>query len=139
MSTPTASKPMPKGEAIKEINEWLDYKKVRPKKRETNEDSIEELVDAIECGDLIFDKDTKELKLQLAVPLGTNEQIKELTFKARISVGEVHPYLKKIKTGDGDGRLLAYVKALTNETDILIESMDTGDQSLATCIVVFFL
>lgn len=132
-------KAVSKEQSINEINQWLNFKNVRSKKRKTNEDSIDELVEGIEEGYLTFDADTNELTLELGIPLGTDGQIKSLTFKPRMSVGEIHEYLKKVKPGDADGRLTAYVKALTGQPSAVIDSMDTGDSALTTSIVVFFL
>jgi len=133
------SKAIPKEKATEEINEWLDYKRIRAKKRKANEESIEDLIEAMEEGYLRFDPETKSLILELGVPLGTNEQITELKFKPRVSVGEMKPYLGKLKPGDADGRLLAYVTALTGQPTAVIDTMDSSDQPLATSIVVFFL
>lgn len=139
MGTPAVSNAIPKEKAIEEINKWLDHKNIRKKKRESNQESIDELVEAIEDGALVFDEETKDLIMQLLIPIGTKEDIKELRFKSRLKVGEVHQHLKKVKTGDNDGRLLAYVQALTGKPAAMIEDMDTGDQQLAVTIVIFFL
>ena len=125
--------------ATEEITKWLDSKGVRAKKRKENEDSIDELIEAVEEGYLVVDHDSNELVLQLATPLGSDGQIKEFRFKPRLTVGEVHPFLKKLKAGDVDGRLLAYAQALTSQPAAVINSMDTGDQGLITTIALFFL
>ena len=125
--------------ATDEITKWLDSKGVRAKKRKENEDSIEELIESVEEGYLIVDDETNELVLELATPLGSEGQIKEFRFKPRLTVGEVHPFLKKLKVGDNDGRLLAYAQALTGQPAAVINSMDTGDQGLIVTITLFFL
>ncbi len=125
--------------ATEEITKWLDGKGVRTKKRKDNEESIEELIEAVEEGYLTVDHDSNELVVQLATPLGSEGQITEFRFKPRLTVGEVHPFLKKLKVGDNDGRLLAYAQALTGQPAAVINSMDTGDQGLIITITLFFL
>lgn len=127
-----------KSVAIDDINRWLDAKRIREKKREQNKDLIDVLVEAVEDGILIVQEDNS-LTMDLAFGIGEGESIKKLTFKPRLRIDEVKPHLERVKSSDGDGRLMAYVTALTGQPTKLIYSMDTSDQSLATSIALFFL
>ena len=43
--------------AKKEVLKWMDFKNLKPRKREERKDEIETIVEAICDGDLILDKD----------------------------------------------------------------------------------
>lgn len=125
--------------AEKDINAWLDHKRVNDKKRESNAAQIEALTEAVQMGRLSFSQDEKVLVQKLDIPLGKNGEIKELKYKSRMVIGEIHQHLKGVKSDDADGRLLAYVSALTNQTKGMIGQMDTEDYSISQTIAVFFL
>lgn len=129
--------------AQQEVNEWLDYKRIKPNKREASEDAIEALVEAVQYGDLSIDED-KVMTHKLIFPL-TNEQgeetVKELKYQPRVSTGAITQ-----KTGAVKGKALdyntiitAYVSALTDKPLALIERLDTEDRKISQAIVSFFL
>lgn len=122
--------------AIKEVSKWLDHKKIRPKRREDNEDYVEQLVEGFKDCRLTLDEKTHEISMKLEMEIG---EIKKLIFQPRMTFGTVHPYLKKVKPGDADGRLLAYVIALTDSSRNVVDKLDTEDHKLALAIAVFFL
>lgn len=123
--------------AVRDITEWLDYKKVSQNKREFQKDTVETLVDAIQDGWLVL-KEDKQFEMKLKFPLGEGSDLDTLTFKSRIKTSTIANHLKGVKATDVDGRLLAYVAALTSQTRALIGDLDTEDQSLAQAIAVFF-
>ena len=122
-----------------EIEAWLDHKKVKSKKRESLSDNIEALVEAVEEGVLSFDEDSGELVQRLEHPVGENGYLKELRYKPRLKVGQVHRHLKGLDSGDLDGRMKAYICAITNQSSELIGGMDSDDYGIPNSIVVFFL
>lgn len=124
--------------AQNDVEKWLDLKKIGSAKRQSMKDSIENLVDGIREGFLSINE-KGEIKQTLKFPLGEDESIKELVFKPRISIKEVKPYLKEVKSSDVDGRLAAYVAALTNTSKDIIEKMDSEDSGVSNSIAVFFL
>lgn len=131
-----ADSKIPKDLAEKEVNAWLDFKRVKAKKREENESSIETLIDGFECGALSLNPETKELKLKLGFPIGDSQG--ELVFKPRLKVGEAHKQLQGVSASNVDGRILAYVSALTNTNSGVIKDMDTEDYTIAQSIAIFF-
>jgi len=122
-----------------EIESWLDHKKVKSKKRESNADQLERLVEAVQDGVLKFDEANGHLVQILNFPIGDNDQIKELSYKPRLKVGESHRFLKGYASDDMDGRMLAYVCAITNQPKNILTGLDTDDYGVANSIVVFFL
>ena len=124
--------------AESEVEEWLDVKKVSTSVREANKDSIDLLVDCICDGELVK-KDNNEFKYTLKHPFGEEEKVTELTFKPRLNDKMLKPYLNGVKTNDGEGRLLAYIAALTGVQRAILENMDSVDKKVAMAVVIFFL
>lgn len=122
-----------------EVKTWLDYKKVGQGKREKQRNQIEVLIDAVADGTLVLNPDfsfTHKLKF----PIGEGaEQLKELKYKGRLIQEEVMTYLKRYKSDDMDGRVQAYILALTKEVSGNIVRLDTEDNSIAQGIAIFFI
>jgi hypothetical protein len=130
---------IPRELAEAEVAKWLDHKRVSEKKRESYTDHIEQLIDGFMEGDLIL-KDDFILVQNLKNPIkGEDSEIKTLEFKPRIKIGAVHNHLTGVKSSDGDGRVCAYVSALTSRPKDLIRSLYTDDYGLCQAIAVFFL
>jgi len=124
--------------AIAEVIKWLDNKRVSQTKREELEKNIETIASAIERGDLVLNADCS-LTQKLLFPLPSeNGDVKELTHKARVALGTIHLHMQGVKTGDVDGRLTAYVAAVSGNPKELIKKMDTEDYSIALAIALFF-
>lgn len=120
------------------INQWMDHKKVRDRKREAYKQSIESLVDAAKDGELVLDKGFK-LIYTLRHPIDNEVKTSKLEFKPRINTKELKRKTKGISAGDVEGRTAAYVAALTNQPVNLIEELDTEDNDIASSIAVFFM
>ena len=83
--------------------------------------------------------DDCNLTQKLRFPIGLHENIKELNFKSRLKVLEINEFLKNVKQGDNDGRVLAYILAATEQPLGIIQSLDTEDLGVSQSIAVFFL
>lgn len=125
--------------ATAEIGKWLDHKRINEKKREDQKSTIDTLIDAVRFGLLTVDEENFNLIQKLNFPVGNNGEIDELKFRPRMGVGQVHRHLKGLKSDDADGRLAAYVAALTGRTKIEIGHLDTEDYSVGQSIAIFFL
>jgi hypothetical protein len=121
-----------------EIERWLDYKKSSEAQRVSYADQIEQLSNAIESGDLVLNEDFS-FTYKLKFDTGGEEPVKELKFKPRISIGSLQKSLEGVKTSDADGRITAYIAALTGQPKGVIRALDTADYSIPQAIVVFFL
>lgn len=121
-----------------EIGKWLDYKKISDSRRESNKDSIESLVVAVMSGTLVLNDDMN-LEYSLNFPIGEEQKIDKLIFKPRLKVGTVHKHLQGVKATDADGRILAYVAALTSTAKAVVEAIDTEDYAVCTSVAIFFL
>lgn len=124
--------------ATEEVTAWLDKKKVYESTRELQKDSIEVLVEAITRGDLLLN-DKLEFVHKILVPEVFETPISELTYKLRLNDKMLKPHLNGVKTTDAEGRLIAYVSALTGQVKAVLENLDTADKKIALSIAVFFL
>lgn len=126
--------------ATKEIDKWLDEKKVSLTKRESKKDQIESLICGIMDGDLSM-TDSGEFEHTLKFPSDTSSAVKKLVYKQRILVGDVQHHLKnnKIAITDFDGRINCYIQALTGAPYAVITKMETTDYDIMQSIAVFFM
>lgn len=124
--------------AQNDIERWLDFKGVRRRKRESNKEYIEQLIEGVEDCYLKVDDDCN-IHFELAIPIGNDDhKIKELVFKPLLQVKDYHPHLKNVKPGDSDGRMMAYICGLTGQNSGVIHQLYTDDLTVATNIAVFF-
>lgn len=125
--------------AEEEIKVWLDYTHVRERTRETYKEQVETLVDAMCDGFLILNHDTKVLSQTLSSPVGKDGVEKGLDYKHELRIGAVQNHLRGVKAGDSDGRVMAYVCALTSKNSEIIKDIKTHDYSICQSIALFFL
>jgi hypothetical protein len=127
--------------ARKEIEGWLDYKKIRDKKREDYQSSINSLVSLVQEGVLTVNEDKSITHiLNFPVDMGGPNPITEVKYKARLEVRELREKLANLKTGEAiDNRLIANFCALTGQGVGFQGKLDTSDISIANEIIVFFL
>ena len=124
--------------AMQEIERWLDYKKVSPRKREANKDSIDILADAVSTGNLVLKEDCT-LVQTLNFPISSEKKTEVLEFKPRLQMKSVYQHLQGVKPSDIDARLYAYAAALTGNPKELIKNLETSDYEVVSAIVVFFI
>ncbi len=122
--------------AIIEVEKWLDFKKVKPKKREAYKDAIESIADAMCEGSLVLNEDFS-LTQTLDFPIGAEKQFKSLDFKPRVDVSTIQTQMNGV-TG-ADARILGTIAALTDKAKGIISKMDTEDYSVASSVAIFFL
>ena len=128
-------------QAKKEVNKWLDFKKVDQEKREENADNIDALAKAISVGYLVLDKDfnfIQELKFPIEDSDGQPVQT-QLKFKPRLKMGDIQNKTQNLKAGDTFALITAYICALTNINSGIIKLMDSEDYKIAQSVVIFFL
>lgn len=125
--------------AEQEVNLWLDYKRVKDSVRETQKAQIGVLIDAVQYGDVTINTTTFAITQKMSFPEATGGLYSELVYKARISIGELQRACAAVKIGDFDGRIAAYVAALTDKGVSHILKMDSDDFKVAQAIAVFFM
>jgi hypothetical protein len=125
--------------ATKEVEAWLDYKKVDSEKRAASSDNIEGLAKAISSGSLRYNPKDNTFTQSLKWPIGEDSPINELTYKSRLSMKDVTIRTKNVNSGDAFGLIQAYVCALTGQNSGIIGCLDTEDNRTAQSIASFFL
>lgn len=131
-------KPVSKDIATKEINAWLDFKKINPKRRESLKGVIEAMITLVEEGTFVIQPETFVIEHNLNMPLGKDGQIKQLNYKPRISVASVQDNLNGINSDDGIQLTLSYVMAMCGEARSILRGLDTEDYRSADLVAVFF-
>lgn len=125
--------------ARKDVDRWLDYKRVGDRKREDNASAIDGMVAAVQDGQLIISEEGHEIVQNLKFPIGNDGNTKELKFKARLSIKDRNRKLKGTKATDTAEYLVALIAALANTNKAVIEEMDTEDHNIAQNIALFFI
>lgn len=126
-----------KEQALKEVENWLNYKKVSSNQRTEHTDHIEALADYISSGVLILEEDFG-FTHKLLFPIGIGESITELKYKARMNPKILKPYLSGVKSTDANGMLYAHIGALTGQSTGIITELDQEDMKVSRSIAVFF-
>jgi len=127
-----------KDTAKEEITRWLDYKKIRPAERESNDIFIERLISAIESEQLVL-TENYELDFTLAFPVeGDGVTLTKATFKPRMSALDRERATKGIGSGDGYGRINAIAAELCGQPRGIVKKLDTEDYKIVEAIAVFF-
>jgi hypothetical protein len=96
-------------------------------------------VNAIREGVLVLNED-KTFTHNLSLPISSGDTpIASLTYKPRLTVGAVHAAMQGVKADNADGRILAYVAALSGQPKGVIAHIDTEDYGVCQAIAIFFL
>lgn len=123
--------------ATEEVNGWLDYKRVRPSKRQEKEDHVQGMIECVEDGIFVINEDfTITFNVLWPEEIGN---IKTLTFKPRISDREIDNYYKRLDKKSTTSFILARKAALTGINTTILMNMDTEDSTIADHITAFFL
>ena len=125
--------------AEKEVESWLDFKRIKQTKRESYSESASIMAEAIALGDMVLDPETHHLTVSLAFPLGDSESIKTLKIRPRVTINDINKYTAKIKDTATALRVQAMIACICEEPIGVIKGLDTGDYELMQAIVVFFL
>ena len=123
--------------AEQEVQAWIEKCRFRKRKVESNKEYVDQLIEGVIHGDLSIDEETHDIEMELIRPVG---DVRKLVFKTELKVKEIRHKLKSgnVSAGDSDGRILAYISALTNQPFSVIDDLNTEDQSLASSIAIFF-
>lgn len=123
-----------------EVDKWLEYLRIKDSKRAENADAIQSVVNAMMDGDLTLDTEKFELTYKLTFPITSGDKpIEELVFQPRLSVLKLQEKLVGVKPTDADGRVMAYVCALTGKPKQVIKMMEVRDYSLPQILAIFFI
>ncbi len=125
-------------QASKDFLEQLDFLNITPLERQNNADIIDLITEAIQMGRLTINED-KTVTQKLLHPIGNQEDVKQLVFKARLQERDLRIHLKGVKATDVDGRLMAHVAALTSVNAALLGYLDKADLKVTHAYITFFI
>jgi hypothetical protein len=127
--------------AQKEIDSWLDFKKVKAEKRTEKDKAkqIQDLVDLVSAGDLVLDKETKEFTHTLLFPIENELKTTVLKYAPRVNVAKVQKNMVGVKGDDLHGMILAYGAAITGQPKGLLKELDSEDYRILQAVAVFFM
>lgn len=124
------------------VNEWLDARRIKPKKREEKKESIEAIIEAVEDGVLIIDPETNKINQILDFPIENNDgvvTVKELVYKPRMSVLERDKGIKGVKPDDGFGLVHGYISAMTDQPKQVLKNLDMQDYNVCQNLANLFM
>ena len=127
--------------AQSELNKWLDFKNVKEKKRIEYATFGENIIEAIESGNIVLNEKS-EIEYTLNSPILAESGtviLDKLTFKPRLRVAELNAKLKGVVATDADARVMAYIAAATEQNTGLLSKMYTDDYSVCQSIIMYFL
>jgi hypothetical protein len=125
--------------AIAELDSWFEKKKIFQSQRDSQKDSVNTLIDAIQEGVLTLNKDTNVLTHTLLLPEDGEKSIKTLTYRPRLNDVILKPFMEGNKSGSVIDMMLSYCAALTDTTKGVLARLDSADKRIANSIAVFFM
>ena len=125
--------------ADKEVNAWLEWKRVPEAYIKGSQMYVNGISIAIQEGSFIIDPDTKEITHKLKWPIGSGEfEIKELKYKARLGVSVISQNIAGIPITNLTDRTLGIIAALCGRPRTEIAPMDSEDFRAASDVAAFF-
>ena len=123
-----------------EIEKWLDFKRVKPVKRQAFAAHIGVLIQAVSYGDIEITKDFK-ITHNLNVPIldaDNNPVYSKMEYAARINAQALNEALGDAGNDSEIANTIAYGSALSNLPVAIIRKLDTSDLSIISALSVFF-
>jgi hypothetical protein len=124
--------------ATKDVERWLEFKKVSEKRREKKAESIETLIDLVMNGVLVIEEDLKITQV-LCHPLKNEQPVEKLVYAPRIDVAKIHAAMKGVSAEDFHGMIVAYGQALTALPKKVLTAIDSEDYVGLNAVAIFFM
>jgi hypothetical protein len=130
--------------AMIEINKWLEFKDVDAEDRVMYQANLKRMANAMVSGRLSLNADTMVFTQKLKFPLTDAKDkskviLAEISFQPRCAGGDLKRASQNVKSTDFDGKVLAYIAALTGESPGYIDKLDSEDLKVGQSIAVFFM
>lgn len=123
-----------------EVKKWLDFKRVKPIRRQINAGAIGTLIQALAYGEIEITKDFRIVH-NLNVPLlATDGKVMydKMDYAARVNAQALSEALRDAGNDSEISNTIAYGSALTNLPVAIIRTLDTSDLSVIAALSVFF-
>lgn len=122
-----------------EVNAWLDFQGITAAQKIVFAPTIVRLVEAVQDGTLTIDSATNSLTQKLKFPFGKEAKVIKLTYKPRLTVGEIDDAKSKISEESSLRNTFAHLMAATCEPIAVLTLMDNKDFKLCDAIILFFM
>lgn len=123
-----------------EVNKWLELKKVAERKRVDFAEQIENLIDAVMAGNLLFD-DEGNIIQKLKNPIKGEDgkvTLDQLKYSPRVRMEDVRVQLATVKQNDTIGMVFAYMAAATKVQRGVLKEIMSDDFNTCSAIMGFF-
>lgn len=127
---------MPREEATKEVENYLNFKGMRQKRRKEKEEYINMIIDCVEDGTLSIDPETKVIKHKLIHKAGGIDQF---AYKPRLNQGKIANRLRMSSSTDGHSAIACYVAELTDNNISVVGLLDTEDNVISQAVAMLFM
>lgn len=127
--------------AQQEVEDLLDKKNIKPKRRADLEGVIDVVVEAISLGLVAINEDGS-IKQLLITPVGESGTLTEINYKARVEPIAINNKLTALKgESAANPRMLSmvYMQAYTGLLAAQINNLEPSDRETANSIISFFL
>lgn len=130
---------MPREMAEKEVNDFLEYKKLSKKSIAKLKESIDDLIDLVEEGLLVIDNESHTLKYKLRVSsIGELNGKQELTVPMRLEMSDWSLSMQKLNVNTPMDARFYEVAALTDITATSIKKLKDVDMAVLDKLSPFF-
>ncbi len=127
---------MPREKAEEEVNAYLSFKGMRPKRRIEKKEYINAIIDCVEDGTASIDPETKVIKHKLIHSAGG---ISEFVYIPRLNQGKIANRLRMSSSTDGNTAVACYIAELTGNNVTVVGLLDTEDNVIAQAVAMLFM
>lgn len=121
-------------QAVKEINELFDKKKILPRRREALVAAVESVAEAMQYGYVGIAEDGT-ITQTFIEPV---ENVDKLVYKPHVVAGTMNKELNMIKVYTQTNVSLAYISMYTDRPASQINRLEPADRNIADSIAFFF-
>lgn len=124
-----------KDQAEREVDAWIESKKILPTNLEKLENERNRLIEATMFGFLEWKEDSMVQRLQTS----HITDVPSLTYSFRANAATLNQGMHDVKEGDHNGMFVAYIASLTKKNKSIIKLLDSSDLTIAKSYAAFFL
>jgi hypothetical protein len=120
--------------AEKEVERYLDKRKVFPKQRERLTPAFDAVVEAMMFGYLTIDEEGV-ITQKLIEPIG---DLTEIQYKFRVDPATINKAISALKVENLTNRLMVYIKSHSGLLEAIINKLENKDRNIADACAYFF-
>jgi len=128
--------------ALKDVNAYLDKKRMLPKRRETLTPAVEAVAEGISLGFIVIANDstiTHTLIDPIKDKVTGENALETLTYKSRLEPSEVNKKISALKVQNQTTQTVAVASLLTEQPVGMLDKLEPQDRNICDCISLFFI